>query len=615
MSSSTVPRTSPESIETVESTPPLEGRRGQRRYKTRRRRRLRAPRLQKVGQFLLWLALVVTTAIAFLILWQETAYAAPQSVGEPAVEPQRSASTSSDKIRPDTVEGWIQQIKSKGSEKSPPSPPVSGEAVEARSTPQPSSTRALEPAAKNTPEMKPRDSTPSPSPMDPSAKDTTPPGPQGGMQNDGPSLATGADAEAVADQLGLSKPLSEIPDRELLWHSSLDLILALEHDFAFVDPPLDPQVLETDLKRLLLKLSVEVDVTDNPQKNLESLRVYLKDFLGYAAVERETPDVELLLPRFLMSEKRASPLCVAMLTLALADNLNKYLRLEPVVTAGLLGLRYRSGYHRYILVPSYLDRLYSDEDFVRAAYGGESPPEAEITVLTRKQFWAMVVGAAGASLGQTKEKARAEQLLRRSIDLHPDQAPPRIALADVLRHHRQYAAAREELDRALELDPDHALARLARTEVLTELGLLAEVEQDLEWLFHRRSHEKAGVRLIRHYLERKQFTAAQEEWNRLTALPASSLSRAEREALRLEVEASPWVERLLRSQDDQDRFRAIDQLAAYPIVLVEDALLTTMQDSNLRLATYAWNQLRHVTKMDLPRDVQRWRDAFARRRR
>lgn len=615
MSSSTVPRTSPESIEAVEPAPPAEGQRGQRRYKVRRKRRLRAPRMQKVGQFLAWLALVIATAIAFLILWQETAYAAPQSSDpQPALEPQRSASTSSDKARPDTVEGWIQQIKSKGAGKTTPTPPASGEAVEARSTPQPASTRALEPSAKNTPEVKPAapganapSSTPSPAPMDTSAP--------GNASNDETQLATGTDDEAVADQLGLSKPLSEIPDRELLWHSSLDLILALEHDFAFVDPPLDPQVLETDLKRLLLKLSVEVDVTDNPQKNLESLRVYLKDFLGYAAVERETPDVELLLPRFLMSEKRASPLCVAMLTLALADNLNKYLKLEPVMTAGLLGLRYRSGYHRYIIVPSYLDRLYSDEDFVRAAYGGESPPEAEITVLTRKQFWAMVVGAAGASLGQTKEKARAEQLLRRSIDLHPDQAPPRIALADVLRHHRQYAAAREELDRALELDPDHALARLARTEVLTELGLLAEVERDLEWLFHRRSHEKAGVRLIRHYLERKQFAAAQEEWNRLTALPASSLSRAEREALRLEVEAAPWVERLLRSQDDQDRFRAIDQLAAYPIVIVEDALLTTMQDSNLRLATYAWNQLRHVTKMDLPRDIEKWRQAFARRRR
>lgn len=644
MSSSTVPEPPVETTEAVQYSTPSE------RTKVRRRRSRHTSTVGRdIGMIALRIFVVLATAFAFLVLWQETAYAQAPVVTDPPVKGVESTPG-----RPSGIEEWVRQIKEQKEA-----------ASKKKVSPNPDSTLKTPPSDAPTQKPKPEDPLPtdpstesdsagSPAP-DPSASgqsgpgssspgsgsSTSPPSSTSQTQSGTPSPVSRIDAPAVrlpsgpasttnpktavalvgassdqgtvaAGQLPTPKALSEIPDRELLWNSSLDLIMALEREFEFVDPPLVPETLESDLTSKLIELSANVGHSDNPHHNLEQLRRYLVDTLGYAAVERETPDVELLLPRFLMSQKRASPLCVAMIALALADHLNLYLALEPIEVAGLLGLRYRSGFHRYILVPSYLDRLYDDEEFVKAAHGGESPPTAKIRVLTRKAFWATVIGSAGASLAAEGKAARAEQLLRRSLNLNPEQALPRIALARLLRQKRQFAAAREELDRALSFAPDHIMARLARSEILAELELHREMEKDLEWLFHRRGHEKAGLRLIQTYLDRGLFGAAEREWKRLSTLTPSTLSAADRRALELEVGAAPWIARLKNSADDRDRFMAVDRLADYPTAATRTALVDTLSDSNHRLANYACQSLKKMTGMTLPPDAARWREALSR---
>ncbi|MEE8141688.1 MAG: tetratricopeptide repeat protein [Planctomycetota bacterium] len=406
--------------------------------------------------------------------------------------------------------------------------------------------------------------------------------------------------------------LSEITDQELPWSSSLDLALALEREFGDRPPTADPRALRTEIYHRLIDLSVAVGYTDNPRENLDAIRQFLHRALNLETTLRTEADLELLLPRSVYRLRRGSPTGIGIFTLIFADRLNPYLDLEPVLAGDLLGFRYRSGSHRYTLVPAYMERLYSDKELVQLAFGEQPSSERKIRALTRKEFWGLVLGEAGAAVLKEGELDRASNLLERGLALFKDQAPAHVAQARVLLERRDFTTALEELTLAVKLDPDNVAARLARVEVLESFGNLAEAEQDLRWLARQGHHPLASLKLARHYLQRKRYRDALREVERLEGKGLPPSRRQEIARLRQHVEAAPWIEELRNSSNTRRRFRAVDHLIRFPLPEVKQALVDTLKDPNQRLKLYAWNALRSLTGLRLGPDRAAWQQALER---
>lgn len=420
-----------------------------------------------------------------------------------------------------------------------------------------------------------------------------------------------------------ARPIGRVENEELSFTSTLDLILALEKELQFVGdgvPRHDLQTLRFDLYHHLIDLSVQVGFTDNPRDNLDAIRSYLRHVLRVEAVARDHADLALITPARVLREHRASPVGWSLLALAFAEKLNSYLDLEPVTSGGLLALRYRSGAHRYLLVPLYPDRLYDDREFVQLAHTGKVAPApatmatskpqepAEIKVLTRKQLWGVVFGEIGDALLHLEgETARGSDWIDRGLDLYFEQARAHVARATVLLKRNDREAARESLDTAVRLEPNNLSARLRRVELLAEVGDYDRLVDDLRFLSQSGKHPRAGIRLTRVFLQHEKYFAAQKELERLqrAELPPSLVS--ELDLLTREVIAAPWVAVLRGAGSDGERFQAVDRLQQHRLPMVLSALVDTLDDTNLRLSRYAWQALKKMTGLEHPPIAQHWR--------
>ncbi|MFQ5653747.1 MAG: tetratricopeptide repeat protein, partial [Planctomycetota bacterium] len=335
-------------------------------------------------------------------------------------------------------------------------------------------------------------------------------------------------------------PLGAIPDEEIRWTETIELALSLERELAGHGGAADPRTLRQEIYHRLIDLSIQVGATDNPRSNLEAIRELLLRGIAIRVVESEASEPALLLPSGVLLERRASPLGTALLALAFADRLSPYLSLEPVLAGDLIGLRYRSGHHRFILIPSRLDRLYTDREMAEVAFGDALTTGAEIRALTRRQFWGLVLGEAGRLIHAVGEPERAALLIDRGLALYGEQARARLARARILIERRELERAREELDIALELDPGSPAARLERVGILEALGEREAAKKDLVWLAREGKLPLASLRLGRLLLEEGRFQEAMEEVKRLEGRELAPAMEEETSRLRLQVEAAPW---------------------------------------------------------------------------
>ena len=77
------------------------------------------------------------------------------------------------------------------------------------------------------------------------------------------------------------------------------------------------------------------------------------------------------------------------------------------------------------------------------------------------------------------------------------------------------------------------------------------------------------------------------------------------------VSSAPAIAVLPGEHPDSRRFQALDQLRRYPLPSVYEALIVTLDDTNLRLSSYAWQALKEMTeRADLPKDPSAWRLAL-----
>ncbi|MCI0651714.1 MAG: hypothetical protein L0Z55_07510 [Planctomycetes bacterium] len=443
------------------------------------------------------------------------------------------------------------------------------------------------------------------------ARGTSPPKPRLTRFTKRGAAAPAAEAQAPPD---LPRALGEIADGDLPWTSSLDLALAIEAEFAGMAPSADPRVLRAELFHHLIDLSVRVGHTDNPRENLEAIRAYAADTLHLEAVDRERYPLELLRPSTVLSGKRGSPAAVAQVLLVLADRLNPYLDLEPVVAGDLLGLRYRGDNHRYTLLPAEPGRLYSDRELAERAFGKDETPAVPIRALTRKQFCGCLLGEFGAALAARGELERAARFLDRGIALYAAQPGARIARSRIFLERLDLESAREELDAAVMLAPDSTAARVARIELLEMIGDENALEEDLRFLAATGGDARRLFQLAELLYRARRTDEALSSLSALDTradLPAEVAGGAR--DLRARIRVAPWVAALLdRSLPAANRFQALERLKNVPLREVDAALIAAMGDENLRLGRYAWQALRTQTGWDLPLDPAAWERAFAR---
>ncbi len=417
----------------------------------------------------------------------------------------------------------------------------------------------------------------------------------------------------AAPAMRRAEPIGSVADAEIPWLSTLDLAVAFELEFTGRPPPIDPRVLRASLIHHLIDLSVSIGHTDNPKENLEAIRGYIATRMQLVATRRDQETVERLRPGTVLAEKRGSPLAVALIALVLADRASPYLNLEGVRAGDLVALRYRAGHHRYILIPTDLDRLYTDRELAEMAFGAPGLAGGAIEALTRRELWGWIFGETGTALLAEGDAARAARFVERGLALFEAQAGAHIAQARLRLEARDLAGAREELARAIELEPASTLARLQRVEILEALGDGAAVEEDLRWLSRHAAHPEAGLALARHLLARRRFGEALEEIERVEsrAIPAPAL-RDELAGLRRDILAAPWLATLADSaRPDRDRFEALERLRSYPSRGCAEALAGALDDPNLRLSRYAWQVLTEQTGWSLPCTAWEWRRALA----
>ncbi|MFN0059980.1 MAG: tetratricopeptide repeat protein [Planctomycetota bacterium] len=584
------------------------------RLRVRRRRRAGAP--NRVFLLLLKAGIVLLIALGLLLCWQSVAFSAADADPPP---PAASPTPPAPKVetpsepRPASIEDWMRQglkkpPKATDEEEQPaPTPPAMAPPA---SPIQPAGGAAL-------PGSEPKPAMDAPKPPVPSA--VVPSAPPSRDLNAAasrtPSMPKNDPALfKVPEPARTVKPLGEIADSEIKWTDSLQLVMALEQQFADHPPLSELQTLRSTFYHHLIDLSVVVGYSDNPRDNLDAVRVFLKDTLGMSAVQREKATLDLLLSRSVLMNRKGSPTGVAVIALVFAEHLSKYLDLEPIVAGDLLGLRYRSGDHCYTLVPLYLDRLYTDQSFAELAYGPTPTSSQSIQTLTRQQFWGLVLGEAGLALLETAAHDRAAALIHRALKLNAEQARTRVGKARILLVSRDFESAREELDAALNLDPNHVPARLERAALLAQMGDPDAQEADLRWLARRGTHPLAELELATQLFRRQHHQDAALVLKNLLAREVATSIRETGAALAQEIAAAPWIARLRDSRNAGDRFAAVDALTQFPLASVEDALVATLDDANLRLGAYAWQALRNLTKFDLPRDTAAWKQALARRR-
>lgn len=412
----------------------------------------------------------------------------------------------------------------------------------------------------------------------------------------------------------VTRGLAEFRDDALSFTSTLDLVVALEAEFRNLpgdEVRDDPATLRSDLYHRIIELSVQVGFTDNPRDNLDAIRTHLNGSLRIQAVARARPDLDLLRAAKVLRTHRASETGWALLALCLAERLNSYLDLEPVEAGGILALRYRSGAHRYVLIPLHPEKLHTEQELLGLAYGPELGSH-EIRLLTKKQLWGRVFGEAGAALLEREgEVAHAAEWIERGLNLYRDQPLAHIAHAQIMAERNDLPSALEAVDLAVSIDPHDATARLRRAELLVRLGLEDRLVEDLRWLSREGKNARSALQLVRLLVRRSDFVPARMEVERLRGLELPPSLAADLAAAEKEVLATPWVE-VLRSGrfTDAERFEAIDRMSAHPIPVVQRALADTLDDANLRLAQYAARSLQRMTGLELPPIRERWLDAL-----
>ncbi|MEM7261599.1 MAG: tetratricopeptide repeat protein [Planctomycetota bacterium] len=587
-------------------------------------RRKRRSKSRRAIRWALRLLAAAAVACALLVLFEGEAEAQVPGI-TPLPIPVETPTKTEDE-RPESIDDWIEQLKRKKLQreaktggKSEPSDTPSTEkkpvdpdpSTPPENTPPvvPPTPRADAPAegSARIPETRPASGKPGqPQPPQERVRPTVTPAPR-----TNPSGASDAPVPTL-DFASKVVPIGAIPNEDLPWTETLDLILSLEKEFSDFPPVADLTTLRTELYGHLVTLSVTVGHDDNPRVNLDELRAYVSRVMGLQATQRERANLERLLPRSVLPARRGSPTAVGLIVLLFADLVSKTLELEPILVGDTLGLRYRSGAHRYTVIPTALDRLYSDREFLNFATGKPTTDPNAIRILTRREFWGVVMAEAGDGLLQEGHTARAHRLLDRSIDLFQDQALPHIALARIHVSQNDLDTAREALNLAVKLDPTNASARFERASILKTMGDADTLEKDLRWLAHEAKNPLVSARLIQHYLDRSLFRDAEREFRALASRDLPPSMRAEVKRLKLEVGAAPWVARLRGSVDDADRFEAIDALTRFPTRATMAALIDTIEDRNLRLGTYALKCLREMTKMDLDKDANAWRAALDR---
>lgn len=477
---------------------------------------------------------------------------------------------------------------------------------------------------------RPQGASPQATPPQPRQLPLAPPGLRGDSRQPGsarqpapPVPAQGAPGRRTAGKSAADiKPLAEIRDEELTFRSSLDLSLALERQFHEIgeSPVTDLAVLRSQLTHHLIDLSIRAGQTDNPRDNLEAVRAYIGSVLRVEAVQRSKPDLDLLLTGRELAGHRASQAGWCLLALIFSERINSYLDLEPVITGELMALRYRSGQHRYLLVPLYPDRLYTDRDFVALAHADDDG-EHPIRVLTRREFWGVIFSEAGSALLDVDgQVAQAAYWTDRGLSLYPEHAMGHVARARIQWQRNEKESAKESLDTAVRLEPTNITARMQRAELLQGSMHVPTLIEDLRWLSRQGKHPRASFRLARLFVDQGEFLAAAQEVQFLknTEAQMPAALQAEFPGLRNEIEAAPWVAVLTgkhqdAQQPDARRFQAIEQLRAYPLPTVHDALIAAMDDTNLRLSSYAWQVLKDMTgRSDLPKVPERWKTALGR---
>ncbi len=535
----------------------------------------------------LWRALlIVGIALLALLLWQGTAHSQDSGGAvEEWVKKKMREKAAARKSSPENS-GPEQEPGTQDPGQNTTSGPTTGTSTNPKpnSPPRPASRPAPKPANQQNPEAR---------------------SPVGDLPQLGEAI--GIDSKSYRQQ----PKISEIHDSELRWLDSLDLLIALEQEFLDYPPKADILTLKSQVMTHLIELSVIVGHSDNPRINLDELRKYLRDAMSLVAVDREGGSLEQLLPRRILATKRGSPIGIGVILLVFADRLNEYLDLEPIRASDRLAFRYRSGEHRYIICPTALEKIYTDEEFAQLCFSSQAP-EAAIQTMTREQFWGLVLGEAGSALLELAKPLRADQLLNRALKLNPEQAVARHARAKILERALDYGAALDELTLAIRAEPLSVSSRLERSRLLTKLDRHEEASEDLQWLFRERQHVEAGVAWVRYLVFAERFAEAREELHQLESL-ATQAQKPVVSSLRLEVEAAPWVVRLERSANDRDRFEALDKLVRYDLPRVQEAMVEVLNDSNLRLANYAWLCLKKLTQLEVPRDAKLWRVALKRR--
>ncbi|MEM7166415.1 MAG: hypothetical protein AAF581_13195 [Planctomycetota bacterium] len=600
-----------------------------RRRHSRRRRRAHARLRRNAVRF----AVALVLALVILVMWRGVAHSQDRSptfgwkspdarrdVAEPQKEVidrflrERGATAATAAAvgagsKSLSITEWIQQLSANRGSRAQ----ATGSSDRGAPASRPEPSRRAPDAEPRTTQTQPPQQPGQATPPAPKQLPLAPPGLRG-EQRPQRQLATNHNPRQRTDDTSGILPLQKVRDEELTFRSSLDLSLALERQFRHLGeaPVTDLAVLRSALTHHLIDLSIQAGQTDNPRDNLEAVRAYMGSVLRVEAVQRERASLDLLLTGRVLAGHRASQIGWCLTALIFSERINSYLDLEPVVTGDLLALRYRSGAHRYILVPLYPDRLYTDRDFLALAHADDTG-EHPIRVLTRREFWGMVFAEAGSALLEIdNEVAQAAHWIDRGLALYPEHAMGHVSRARVQMLRNEKEAAKESLDIAVRLAPTSVDARLQRADVLQGSEHIAVLIEDLRWLSRQGKHPRASFRLARLLVAKGQFLAANQELQYLsnTKLPVDLMQ--EFPALRGEVEAAPWIAVLTGEHPDARRFQAIEHLRRYPFPVVFEALIVTMDDANLRLSNYAWQILKEMTeRTDLPKVPERWRLALA----
>ena len=401
-------------------------------------------------------------------------------------------------------------------------------------------------------------------------------------------------------------PLSQVGSADLEWSDGFELALALQAEFAELQP-VEISALKSVLYQHLLELSRLTGRSDNPLERLTALAELIENRLRLQVTQVSSTDT--LLPASVLAEHRASPLGWCVVALALADR-TRDLSLEPVLSAGEIALRYRNGAHRYVLSPLAPDRVLTEREFAVLASGDSTGPA--LRALSRPEFWGHVLSEGGIDRVEQGAWARGMALIEQGLDLDPRQPRARVAQAAGFLERQEEARALECLDAAVLLDGTDRTARRARVELLLDLGRTDAAAEDLDFLARDGSDPLDTVRYARWWLERREYRRAHMTLEKVLAKSQNDEVGSAAQKLRIEIAAAPWIEVLEESHDDRERLRAARRLGRFPLPRAREALIHALSDENGHLANVALAVLRQSTGLvDLPRDPDLWRRAMA----